>query len=144
MSGDGSNQQQQPAYQPALDPRVLQAFPGTPTNVTIPQAMPGQLEDIAAQLASGYGRPQSEFLADLDNLYAPTNYQAYGREGPAAAAPSNGPAAPSGDPGAGAALMRALGMPDPESMPYEQWNTLLNNPSRVAPPYGGVTYGGGR
>jgi hypothetical protein len=139
MSG-GSQQQQQPAYQPALDPRVLQAFPGTPTDFTIPQAMPGQLEAVASQLTDGFG---GDFLADLDNLYAPTTYQTYGREGPPAGKPASkeqAAATPAIDP---SLLFKALHTPNPNSMPVEQWLSFINNPSRLPfGSYAGMNYQG--
>ena len=38
---------------------------------TMPQAMPGQLEAIAAQLAGGYGGKPADFMKHLDQVYDP-------------------------------------------------------------------------
>lgn len=71
-------------YDPSTDPRVMQSFPGVATSMTLPQGGPGQLEALAAQLASGFGAPQDAMFSWLDNLYDPTHYQTYGRNGPQA------------------------------------------------------------
>ena len=86
MSGGGDTSQEDDVvfkqYDPDTDPRVMQSFPGVATSMTLPQGGPGQLEALAAQLASGFGAPQDAMYGWLDNIYAPTYYQAYGRDGP--------------------------------------------------------------
>ena len=124
MAGGGATQQQQASYQPDTDPRVTQTFPGQASEFTIPQAMPNQLEQIAAQIASGYG--PGNFLPELDALYAPTTFTSFGREGGPAATLSNLNSAP---------MAQGNGMADVEKMmgglPYEQWASKLNSPSRM-------------
>jgi hypothetical protein len=125
MAGDGTTQQQQPSFNPDTDPRVLQTFPGQASEFTIPQAMPNQLEQVAAQLASGYG--PGNFLPDLDALYAPTTFTSFGREGSPAATLANLNPAP--------LMQQGNGMADVEKMmgglPYEQWASKLNSSSRM-------------
>lgn len=84
MSGSGETQEDDvkfEQYDPSVDPRVMQSFPGVATSMTLPQGGPGQLDALAAQLAGGFGQSPSLMFNWLDNLYDPTNYQTYGRDG---------------------------------------------------------------
>lgn len=71
MSGGGGSKKKSSSK--ADKAEAVPAYLGGGVNSTFPQAMPGQLEAIAAQLSAGYGVPMATNLAFLDNLYAPMN-----------------------------------------------------------------------
>jgi hypothetical protein len=52
-------------------PDGLPAYLGGGQSMTYPQAMPGQLEAIAAQLSAGFGQPASAYMQQMDALYNP-------------------------------------------------------------------------
>lgn len=91
---------------PAVNPRFTELFggegalpsPRTPEAPLPPylgggqpmsfaQAMPGQLEAIAAQLSAGFGQPAGTYLSQMDALYNPINVPMT----PAPAAPAPAP-----------------------------------------------------
>lgn len=71
MSGGGGSKKKSSPKDKTSD--AVPAYLGGGVNTTFPQAMPGQLEAIAAQLSAGYGKPQATNMAFLDNLYSPMN-----------------------------------------------------------------------
>lgn len=48
-------------------------YPGAPTAMSIPQAMPGQLEAIAQQMSAGFGSTPAANMGQMDALYSPMN-----------------------------------------------------------------------
>lgn len=69
MSGGGSKKKKSSSNNSANE--AVPAYLGGGVNSTFPQAMPGQIEAIAAQLSAGYGAPVAQNMAFLDNLYSP-------------------------------------------------------------------------
>lgn len=71
-------------------PAALPAYLGGGTPMTYPQAMPGQLEAIAAQLAAGFGGTPQSYMQNMDALYNPV-YVPFS-SAPQFAAPQSAPA----------------------------------------------------
>jgi hypothetical protein len=74
-------------------PAGLPSYLGGGQSMTYPQAMPGQLEAIAAQLSAGFGQPASAYMGQMDALYNPVQVGQAPTPTPAAPAPSS-PATP--------------------------------------------------
>lgn len=54
------------------DPNA-KVYSNMPTGVQFPAFMPGQQSAIASQLAQGYGAPASDYMGQMNSVYAPMN-----------------------------------------------------------------------
>lgn len=70
MSG-GGGEKNKAATPAAASTGALPDYLGGGSPVTFPQAMPGQLEAIAAQLSAGFGQTPAAIMTEMDKLYAP-------------------------------------------------------------------------
>jgi hypothetical protein len=135
MAGGGDTAPEQPQVAQINPEDLFTAFPNPPAMRTIPPGMPGQLETIAQQLGS-------EFLAYLRNLHQPTTFADFSQTGAGGAGGGGGDGQKTLGKGI-PDLFRLTNMPNPQSMPYEQWNTFINNPSRLPfGSYAGMNYQG--
>jgi len=64
----------------------------TRPTMTVPGAMPGQLDALSAQLSAGYGQSQPDILALLNQYYQPMQLPDYSPQ-PAPTTPTRAPAA---------------------------------------------------
>lgn len=89
MSGGGGSKKKSSSSDKAKT-EAIPAYLGGGVNSTFPQAMPNQLEAIAAQLSAGYGAPQAQNMAFLDNLYSPMSVPMKPAPGPSSGGGSGG------------------------------------------------------
>jgi len=62
--------------------------------MTVPGAMPGQLDALSAQLAAGYGQSQPDILALLNQYYQPMQLPDYSPQPAASTTPATTTPAP--------------------------------------------------
>lgn len=73
----------------------------TRPTMTVPGAMPGQLDALSAQLAAGYGQSQPDILSLLNQYYSPMQLPDYSPQ------PAATPTTPTATPAATAPVTRA-------------------------------------